>query len=416
MSAAESSAGQTPAERARRNAFILATASAFAGAAAPIVITLGALAALPLLDSEHHWMATLPVTGFSVGVAIAAAPVALLLAKLGRRFGFLVGALIGALGGLVGGLAILGASFAGLIAGAMLIGVSGTFMQQYRFAAADGAPDAATKAKAISWVMIGGVAAAVIGPQVLLLSDGLFAGNEFAGPFIAIIGLMAVAAVALWWLEDTSPARRGAGAGGVGRSLSEIARQPRFVVAVACAIASFAMMSLVMTAAPLAMIAVGHSHSQATLGIQWHVIAMFAPSFFTGNLIARFGKERVVATGLALLVACSVVALTGADVAHFWVTLILLGVGWNFGFVGATAMLTDTYRPEEASKAQGLNDLLVFGFVAVASAGSGGVFALAGWNAVNLVVFPVVALALGALAWLTLGAGGRSLPEPPSPP
>jgi MFS family permease len=176
------------------------------------------------------------------------------------------------------------------------------------------------------------------------------------------------------------------------------------------------MKSLVMTAAPLAMIADGHSQAQAALGIQWHVIAMFLPSFVTGNLIARFGKERIVATGLILLLVCSAVALTGTDLTHFWGALILLGVGWNFGFIGATAMLTDTYRPEEAAQAQGFNDFLVFGFVALASAGSGGVFALSGWNAVNLVVFPVVTVALAALLWLALAGVGRSALGSDRPP
>jgi MFS family permease len=407
MSSAETDLDRSRASTAVRNALVLAAASAFGGAAGPIVITLGALAALQLLDPSVRWMATLPVTTFSVGVALGAAPAALLSGRLGRRFGFLLGAAIGALGGLVGGLSILGQSFVGLIAGTALVGFSGAFLQQYRFAAADGAPDQASKARAISWVMIGGVAAAIIGPQTLLLTDSLFAANAFAGPFIAIVALMAIAAGLLWLLVDLSPAKTAlAGAPAGGRPLSEIARQPRFIVAVTCAIASFAMMSLVMTAAPLAMIAHGHTQAEAALGIQWHVIAMYVPSFVTGSLIARFGKEKIVATGLALLLICAAIALTGADIAHFWATLVILGVGWNFGFVGATAMLTETYRPEEAARAQGFNDFLLFGFVALASAGSGGVFAVAGWNAVNLVVFPVAALALAALLWQAL-AGRR---------
>jgi MFS family permease len=418
MSTAETNVDRSRAGIALRNALVLAAATAFAGAAGPIVITLGALAALPLLDPSVHWMATLPVTGFSVGVALGAAPAALISGRVGRRFGFLLGVAIGALGGLVGGLSILGQSFIGLIAGTALVGFSGAFLQQYRFAAADGAPDQASKAKAISWVMIGGVAAAVIGPQTLLLSDSWFAASAFAGPFIGIIALMAIAAALLWLLADLSPAKTtAAGPQGAGRPLSEIARQPRFIVAVTCAIASFAMMSLVMTAAPLAMIAHGHSQTNAALGIQWHVIAMYVPSFVTGSLIARFGKEKIVATGLALLLICAAIALTGADIAHFWATLVILGVGWNFGFVGATAMLTETYRPEEAARAQGLNDFLLFGFVALASAGSGGVFAVAGWNAVNLVVFPVVAVALGALlvqavAGRRAAASGSDRPPP----
>ncbi|MCC6982676.1 MAG: MFS transporter, partial [Bauldia sp.] len=316
MSSAETGIDRPRTAAALRNALVLAAASAFGGAAAPIVITLGALAALPLLDPAAHWMATLPVTGLSVGVALGAVPAAFLLARLGRRLGFLLGTAIGALGGIAGGLSILGESFAGLIVGTFLVGFSGAFLQQYRFAAADGAPDQASKAKAISWVMIGGVAAAIIGPQTLLLTGSLFAANEYAGPFIAIVGLMAIAAAALWLLADLAPPKPATGeVKPSGRPLGEIARQPRFIVAVGCAIASFAMMSLVMTAAPLAMIAHGHSQTNTALGIQWHVIAMYLPSFVTGSLIARFGKERIVATGLALLLICAAIALTGADIA-----------------------------------------------------------------------------------------------------
>jgi len=202
MSSAETGIDRPRTAAALRNALVLAAASAFGGAAAPIVITLGALAALPLLDPAAHWMATLPVTGLSVGVALGAVPAAFLLARLGRRLGFLLGTAIGALGGIAGGLSILGESFAGLIVGTFLVGFSGAFLQQYRFAAADGAPDQASKAKAISWVMIGGVAAAIIGPQTLLLTGSLFAANEYAGPFIAIVGLMAIAAAALWLLPQ----------------------------------------------------------------------------------------------------------------------------------------------------------------------------------------------------------------------
>jgi MFS family permease len=402
MSFAEAGTVPSGVAAARRNAFVLAAAGAFAGAAAPILITLGGLAGLLLLDDSAKGLATLPFTGFSVGIAISALPAAFVLARLGRRRGFLLGALIGAFGGLLCGLSILGQSFVGLIVGALFIGGSGAFIQQYRFAAADGAPDPATRAKAISWVMIGGVASAIIGPQVLLLTDSLMPSTPYAGPFFAIIGLMAVAALTLLQLQDLGRRAEGPKGGAAGRPLAEIVRQPRFAIALACAIASFAMMSLVMTAAPLAMIAGGHSQAHAALGIQWHVIAMFLPSFFTGHLIARFGKEIIVGVGLGLLLICAAVALAGIELLHFWAALILLGLGWNFGFVGATAMLTDTYRPEEAARAQGFNDFLLFTFVALASAASGGLFAAAGWNAVNLVVFPVVAVALACLAWLVL--------------
>ena len=178
----------------------------------------------------------------------------------------------------------------------------------------------------------------------------------------------------------------------------EIARQPRFIVAVLCAIGTYSMMTLVMTAAPLAMVACGLGEDNAALGIQWHVLAMFGPSFFSGRLIARFGAERIIAAGLVLLAGCALVGLSGIDVAHFWLAIILLGVGWNFGFVGATTMVTATYRPEERAKVQGLNDLLVFGVVALASFSSGKLFSTVGWTWINLVVFPIVLVCALALA------------------
>jgi MFS family permease len=195
-----------------------------------------------------------------------------------------------------------------------------------------------------------------------------------------------------------------------GRPLAVIARQPRFIAAVLCAISSYALMSLVMTAAPLAMIGCGLTQSDAALGIQWHVLAMYGPSFFTGKLIVRFGKDRIVIAGMALLVACALVGITGITLAHFWITLILLGFGWNFGFIGATAMLAETYRPEERGKVQGLNDFLVLGSAATASLLSGKLIGGPGWAFINMIVFPVVMLSLAALAWsfwLRRSAGGE---------
>ena len=182
-----------------------------------------------------------------------------------------------------------------------------------------------------------------------------------------------------------------------GRSLSEIARQPRFIVAIVCSMGSYALMALLMTAAPLAIVGCGLGQNNAALGIQWHVMAMFGPSYVTGHLIARYGKELVIAIGMGLLALCAAVALAGVDLANFWGALILLGVGWNFGFIGSTAMLTETYRPEEKNTVQGLNDFLVFGSVALASLSSGRLYATVGWERLNIYVFPVVAICLAAL-------------------
>jgi MFS family permease len=391
---------------ARRNALILSVAGAVTGSSPIIAFSLGGLAGLYLLGEDKS-LATLPISFFVVGGALGAIPAAMLMNRIGRRTGFIVGASFGILGGLVAGLAVLAASFPMLVAAFAVIGVANSFVNQYRFAAADaGSP--ALRAKAISWVLAGGVAAGVIGPQAVIFTRHLFDPVPFVGGFFAIAALSVVGMLLLLPLRGAARAVPSAAGRSGGRPLSEIVRQPRFIVALVCAIGSYALMSLVMTAAPLAMVACGLGQDNATLGIQWHVLAMFAPSFFTGSLVARFGKETIVGIGLLLLSACAVVAILGIDLWHFWGALILVGLGWNFGFIGATAMLTETYRPEERSKVQGFNDFVLFSFVALASFSSGKLFSTVGWAALNVVVFPVVAVCALALA-LTL-LGGRWKP------
>lgn len=386
-------------EAARRNAWLYAACQALSSASAPISIALGGLAGNYLLAADKS-LSTAPVTGFNIGVALAALPAAMLMRRVGRRYGFMTGAVIGIAGVLVAAGALLAHSFWLFCAGLLLTGSANGFAQQYRFAAADrGTPD--FRARAISIVLIGGVAAAIIGPQIVIASRDLLAPVPFAGAFLAGTLLFVASLVVMVFLDPSKPEKPVPGViADTGRPLLEIMTQPRFMVAVVCAIGSYSMMSLVMTAAPLAMIGCGFSVDQATLGIQWHVLAMFAPSFFTGNLIARYGKERIVALGLVILLGCAVVALAGIELANFWGALVLLGLGWNFGFIGATAMITETYRAGEASKAQGANDFVLFGFVALASLMSGRTLDAYGWSAVNIVIFPVVALCLIALGWL----------------
>ena len=379
---------------ARRNALLLAAAAAFSGAIAPIAISLGGLAGIYLLDADKS-LATLPVSGFNVGVALGTIPAALLMRRVGRRPGFLSGASVAIFGGLVAGYAVLAGSFALFSLGLPTVGFSAAFAQQYRFAAADvGSP--AFRARAISWVLTGGIAAAVIGPQTVIFTRNLLAPIPFAGSFFAM-GVLAASLSASCRCSAARPAPRPAETRAGGRPLSEIARQPRFIVAIVCAMGSYALMSLLMTAAPLAIVGCGLGQDNAALGIQWHVLAMFGPSYVTGHLIARYGKELVIAIGMGLLALCAVVAMAGVNLANFWLALILLGVGWNFGFIGATAMLTETYRPEEKSTVQGLNDFLVFGSVALASLSSGKLYATVGWERLNLYAFPVIAVCLAAL-------------------
>ncbi|TIO74608.1 MAG: MFS transporter [Mesorhizobium sp.] len=384
---------------ARRTALLLAAAQAIVGSAAPIAISLGALAGQYLLGPDKS-LATAPVTGFNLGVALGALPAAAIIRRLGHRGGFMTGTVITALGGLIATLALFQASFWLFAFGLGVIGVGGAFVQQFRFAAADNAPPQ-FKARAISFVLAGGIVTAILGPQIVIYTRELLAPVMFAGSFASILILAAVGAVVLSFLHiSTGTSGSAETAASDARPLVQIATQPRFVAALFCAVCAYALMSFVMTGAPLAMVGCGLSTDDATLGISWHVMAMFGPSFFTGSLIHRFGAERIVAIGLVLLIGCAAVALSGLELWHFWTALILLGLGWNFGFIGATAMVAASYHPSEKGKVQGFHDFVLFGSVAFASLMSGAVYNAWGWTMLNWVVFPVVALcflALGAL-------------------
>ncbi|MER8805809.1 MFS transporter [Mesorhizobium australicum] len=386
-------------KEARRTALILAASQAIIGSAAPIAISMGALAGQYLLGADKS-LATAPITGFNLGVALGALPAAAIIRWLGQRGGFMTGTVITALGGLVATLALFHGSFWLFAFALLVIGLGGAFVQQFRFAAADNAPPA-FKARAISFVLAGGIITAILGPQIVIFTRELFAPVMFAGSFASILPLAAVGAVILSFLRLPSrTASKVDVADGDARPLSEIVTKPRFVAALFCAVGSYALMSFVMTGAPLAMVGCGLSENDATLGISWHVMAMFGPSFFTGSLIHRFGAERIVAIGLLLLIGCAVVALSGLALWQFWTALILLGLGWNFSFIGATAMVAASYHPSEKGKVQGFHDFVLFGSVACASLMSGMVYNAWGWMMLNWMIFPVAALcfvALGAL-------------------
>ncbi|MBZ9673356.1 MFS transporter [Mesorhizobium sp. ES1-3] len=387
-------------KEARRTALILAASQAIIGSAAPIAISMGALAGQYLLGADKS-LATAPITGFNLGVALGALPAAAIIRWLGQRGGFMTGTVVTALGGLVATLALFHGSFWLFAFALLVIGVGGAFVQQFRFAAADNAPPA-FKARAISFVLAGGIITAILGPQIVIFTRELFAPVMFAGSFASILPLAAAGAIILSFLR--LPAKAASKvvdvADGDARPLSEIVTKPRFVAALFCAVGSYALMSFVMTGAPLAMVGCGLSEDDATLGISWHVMAMFGPSFFTGSLIHRFGAERIVAIGLLLLTGCAVVALSGLALWQFWTALILLGLGWNFAFIGATAMVAASYHPSEKGKVQGFHDFVLFGSVACASLMSGMVYNAWGWTMLNWMIFPVAALcfvALGAL-------------------
>lgn len=389
-----------PAEReARRTALIFSAAQAVLGSAAPITISVGSLAGFYLLDTDKS-LATAPVTAMTIGVALGALPAAALIRKLGQRNGFMAGTVVTGIGGGLAALALMWSDFWFFAFALLLIGVGGAFVQQFRFAAADNAPPP-FKALAISLVMAGGIITAILGPQIVIFTREMLAPVMFAGSFASIIGLAVAGAIILSFLrlpktvtakhdETSEPAR----------PLGEIISQPRFVVALICAVGSYALMSFVMTGAPLAMVGCGFSTDEATLGISWHVMAMFGASFFTGRLIQRFGVENIVAFGLLLLVGCALVALSGIALWQFWSSLILLGLGWNFGFIGATVMVSHAYRPSEKGKVQGFHDFVLFSTVAFASLMSGTVYNAHGWNMLNWIVFPIAGLCLVSLGWL----------------
>jgi MFS family permease len=380
--------------RARRNAVILAIAQALYGAALTAVVVTSGLVGAQLAPSPS-W-ATLPMSMTIVGTALTTFPISLMMRRTGRRVGFVVCALVGALGSLVGVFAIFQRSFELFLLGCLLVGVYQASASYYRFAAADTA-SAAFRPKAISWVMTGGIVAALVGTVLVMYSVDLLAPVTFAGTWV-VMSLLALAGAALLLAVDI-PLTEAHDAPS-GRPLSEIARQPRYIVAALTAMLAYGIMMLVMTATPVAMLGCGFSVQDSSWVIQWHALAMFVPSFFTGSLITRFGAERISAMGMVLLVGAAVAGLMGIHFENFAVGLILLGLGWNFGFIGGTALLTDTYRPEERNKAQGLNDFLVFATTAATSLSAGKLLAWFGWSGVNYAVMPMVVLALVMIGWL----------------
>jgi MFS family permease len=382
---------------ARRNAVVLACAQALAGANNTILIATGSIVGAMLAPDKT--LATVPITVYVMGLWLGTLPIGWLARRYGRRTAFQVGTSFGFLTGLICYVAVLQGSFLIFNVGAFLSGLYAAAHQAYRFAAADTASEA-FRPKAISWVLIGGIFAAILGPQIVIVTKDLWPPYLFAATYLAQAAVAIAAGLMLMLLKiPRPPAPTAANAG---RPLSEIAKQPKFVVAVACGIASYGMMNMVMTAAPLAMIECNHTVTDAALGLQWHVLGMFVPSFFTGTLISRFGVERVIAAGLLMLIASAAVSIAGITLWHFWIGLMLLGVGWNLAFIGATALVTQTHRPSERNRVQSFNDFLIFGSMAVGSFGSGKVLALFGWAAVNEIVFPVVLTAGAMLLWLVL--------------
>jgi MFS family permease len=377
--------------RARSNVARLAAAQALSGANSAVIFATGSIVGATLAPDIS--LATVPLSMFVVGLATGTLPVGAISRSYGRRVAFMIGTGCGVLTGLLAVFAILRGSFVLFCCATFLGGLYGAVSQSYRFAAADGA-SAAYRPKAVSWVMAGGVFAGVLGPQLVQWTMDVWPPYLFAASFAAQAVVALVAMAVLSGVDAPKPAPADLHGG---RPLLLIARQPRFIAAALCGVISYPMMNLVMTSAPLAMKMCGLSVSDSNFGIQWHIVAMYGPSFFTGSLIARFGAPKVVAFGLALEAVAAAIGLSGITAMHFWTTLIVLGVGWNFSFVGASALVLETHRPQERNKVQAFNDFLVFGTMALGSFSSGQLLANYGWSAVNIVVFPPVLLGLAVL-------------------
>lgn len=389
---------ETNDRRARRNALRLAAAQALAGANATVIFATAAIIGASI--APEPGLATLPISVFVCGMAAGTLPTGAIARRFGRRTAFITGSGIGCIAGLIATAALLAGSFTLYCVATFLAGLYGSVVQSFRFAAADGASPG-FRARALSWVMVGGVFSGVLGPQLVTWTMTLWQPYLFAASYLAQAAVALIAMAVLAGVDLPRPVR----AADAGRPLGTIIRQPRFIVAALCGVITYTLMNLVMTSAPLAMRLCGLPLSASNATIQWHVVAMYGPSFFTGTLIARFGAQRVVAAGLMLLAAAAVTGLAGIELANFTVGLILLGVGWNFGFVGASSLVLETHRPEERTRVQSFNDFLVFGTMAIGSFSSGQLLVLYGWASVNWVVFPPVAIGLGALALSRLMRG-----------
>lgn len=403
MAAAMPDSTQPDDRVAKRNVAVLVAAQAVMGAQMSMIFTIAGLAGQSL--APNPCWATLPISFTVLGSMTAATPLSALMQRFGRRTGFVVGAMGGALGAALGALGLLTGSFLLLCLGGFATGFYQSAQGFYRFAAADSASDA-FRPKAISWVTAGGLFAAVIA-NILVKTTAEAMVIPFLATYLAVIALNLGGVWVFAFLDIPRPRRPAAG-DPTGRSRMELLRNPRIAVAMICATVAYALMNLVMTSSPLAVVGCGFEKADAANVVSAHVLAMFAPSFFTGNIIARIGIERTVTIGLVILAGAGAVAMMGVDLANFYIALILLGLGWNFAFIGATTMLTGEQTPAERGRLQGLNDMVLFGGVTVASFASGGLMncsggsVQAGWQAVNLAMLPFLVLAGGALIWLAM--------------
>lgn len=381
--------------RAKKNVALLALCQALSMTCMTVLITVAALIGNALAADKT--LATLPLALLQLAVMLATIPASLLMRRIGRQMGFVVGTVIGMVGAALGTLAVFTQSFELFCTATLLLGVFSGFSGFYRFAAADAA-QASFRAQAISLVIAGGVVAALMGPGLSTWAKDWFTDAVYAGSILSLVALQAVTLVLLMGID--MPPLPLSEQHQSGRSLFEISRQPVFRVAVLGSMVGYGVMIFLMTATPLAMVHINHSFGAAATVIQWHVLGMFAPSFFTGFLIARFGVLRIILSGVIFNLLCVTTALMGTSVGHFLVSMALLGVGWNFMFVGSTTLLTDAYTPAEKAKTQALHDFLMFGFVAAATFLSGRLLNDFGWAVLNYTAIPALVAVLVAVVWL----------------
>lgn len=365
--------------------------------ATTLTVTVSVLVGFELAQNKAY--ATLPFTAQLIAGTLTTIPAALLMARIGRKPAFMLACFFGMAAGLLCTIAILKSSFIGFVMGCILIGIFNGFGFYYRFAAAD-AVNTDYKSRAISYVLAGGVIAAFVGPNMAKYTRDMFGNAMFAGSFAAIIAFYILSFVLLVFLKLPESARHQDKFQISGRPLSVIIKQPCFIVAVICGMLGYGVMSLIMTATPLAMQHNQHLFSDTSFVIQWHVLGMFAPSFFTGHLIKRFGLLKIMFMGGLAGISCVAINLMGTSVNHFWLALLLLGISWNFLFIGATTMLTETYQTEERFKTQAANDFIVFSTVAAASLSAGALQHHFGWQAVNYGAIPALLVILFSLLWL----------------
>lgn len=379
-----------------KNAILLALTQALGNSGAPIVVFVGGIIGAEIAPTLS--LATLPISLMVVGLALTTVPVALLMRRIGRRRGYMIGAVIGMIAALLAAYATSHSSFVLFCAATLLMGANGAFVQQYRFGAAESVPPEHS-GQAVSFVLLGGIVAGYLGPEIARRTEGLLNAGAFSGSFVLLAGVFVVVLVLLYFLDEITP--RSEAVGESERPLLQVISQPMYLAAVIAGVVAYGVMSFIMTATPVEMHTMhGFSLEDTAWVIQSHIIAMYLPSLFTGFLLARLGLRRVMLLGWLCLLACVGLGIVSRELLQYWGALVLLGVGWNFLFVGATVLLTQSYRPAERFKAQAVNDFTIFGIQALASLSAGTVLFRANWGALMLLNLPALAIMLLVLLQL----------------